>query len=138
MPAAVGADVALALARAAGGDDGAVDLLPDGFYDSGAEAQRLFEYPLVLHGGGLSGPLPGPLSEVDFLDTKTLPAAPCIYLGLFTCPVFGSNPQKHPKSPISTLGLTASIGDDVPASGSTQVVSNAKSVPVAVFRRVAA
>ena len=99
MPAAVGADVALALARAAGGDDGAVDLLPDGFYDSGAEAQRLFEYPLVLHGGGLSGHLPGPLSEVDFLDTKTLPAAPCIYLGLFTCPVFGSNPQKHPKSP---------------------------------------
>ena len=98
VPAAVGADVALALARAAGGDDGAVDLLPDGFYDSGAEAQRLFEYPLVLHGGGLSGPLPGPLSEVDFLDTKTLPAAPCIYLGLFTCPVFGSNPQKHPKS----------------------------------------
>lgn len=39
---------------------------------------------------------------------------------------------------ISTLGLTASIGDDVPPSGSTQVVSNAKSVPVAVFRRVAA
>ena len=38
------------------------------------------------------------MSEVDFLDTKTLPAAPCIYLGLFTCPVFGSNPQKHPKS----------------------------------------
>ena len=106
VPAAVGADVALALARAAGGDDGAVDLLPDGFYDSGAEAQRLFEYPLVLHGGGLSGPLPGPLSEVDFLDTKTLPAAPCIYLGLFTCPVFGSNPQKHPKSLLSGQTLT--------------------------------
>ena len=43
-----------------------------------------------------------------------------------------------PNEVISTLGLTASIGDDVPPSGSTQVVSNAKSVPVAVFRRVAA
>ncbi|MEE0551847.1 MAG: helix-turn-helix transcriptional regulator [Eggerthellaceae bacterium] len=43
-----------------------------------------------------------------------------------------------PNEVISALGLTASIGDDVPASGSTQVVSNAKPVPVAVFRRVAA
>lgn len=43
-----------------------------------------------------------------------------------------------PNEVISTLGLTASIGDDVPASGSTQVVSNVKSAPVAVFRRVAA
>ena len=43
-----------------------------------------------------------------------------------------------PNEVISTLGLTASIGDDVPVSGSTQVVSNAKPVPIAVFRRVAA
>lgn len=43
-----------------------------------------------------------------------------------------------PNEVISTLGLAASIGDNVPPSGSTQVVSNAKSVPVAVFRRVAA
>lgn len=43
-----------------------------------------------------------------------------------------------PNEVISALGLTASIRDDVPASGSTQVVSNAKPVPVAVFRRVAA
>lgn len=49
------------------------------------------------------------MSEVDFLDTKTLPAAPCIYLGLFTCPVFGSNPQKHPKSQINRDSLHEAV-----------------------------
>lgn len=43
-----------------------------------------------------------------------------------------------PNGTISALGLTTSIGAGASASGSTQVVSNAKSVPVAVFRRVAA
>lgn len=101
VPVAVGADVVLVLARAAGGDHGAVALLPDGFDDSGAEAQRFFEYSFVLHGGGLPGPLPGPLREVDFVNTKTSPAALCTYLGLFICPIFGSDPQKPPKPQFS-------------------------------------
>ena len=69
------------LRGAAGGDDGAVDLLPDGFYDSGAEAQRLFSILLSCMGAAFRAAEIYE-SRLIFTDTETLPAAPDLLLEL--------------------------------------------------------